>query len=193
VVNQFDIRQLDGHFLDEWSQTGAPKIIFNYRDPRDTVLSMVNFLSDRTGKGFSDYHDLPVFSRILKSKATLEEQLAYALTDPAFPGRRDLGHMVWLLDHPDVCKTSFEELVGPRGGGSAQAQARALDRIFEFLGVSGARSAEVAGSLFNPDVFTFYRGQIGSWREAFTPELRRLADVSLGDLLDLYGYERGAL
>jgi hypothetical protein len=192
VVNQFDIKQLDGHFLHEWSQTGTPKIIFNYRDPRDVLLSMVNFLSDRTGKGFSNYNDFLVFSQILKSKASLEEQLAYALTDPSFPGQRDLAHMVWLLNHPDVCKTSFEELVGPRGGGTAQGQSRALSRVFEFLGVSGTEPGDVAGGLFNPEVFSFYRGQIGGWREAFTPELRRLADSRLGDLLDLYGYERGA-
>jgi hypothetical protein len=192
VVNQFDIKQLDGHFLHEWSQTGTPKIIFNYRDPRDVLLSMVNFLSDRTGKGFSNYNDFLVFSRILKSKASLEEQLAYALTDPSFPGQRDLAHMIWLLNHPDVCLTSFEELVGPRGGGKAQDQSRALSRVFEFLGVSGTEPGDVAGGLFNPGVFSFYRGQIGGWREAFTPELRRLADSRLGDLLDLYGYERGA-
>ena len=192
VVNQFDIKQLDGHFLHEWSQTGTPKIIFNYRDPRDVLLSMVNFLSDRTGKGFSNYNDFLVFSRILKSKASLEEQLAYALTDPSFPGQRDLAHMIWLLNHPDVCKTSFEELVGPRGGGTAQEQSRALGRVFEFLGVSGTEPGDVAGGLFNPGVFSFYRGQIGGWREAFTPELRRLGDSRLGDLLDLYGYERGA-
>jgi hypothetical protein len=192
VINQLDIRKIDGQFLDEWSRTGVPKIIFNYRDPRDTILSMVNFLSDRTGKGFSNYHDRPVLSRILKSKDSLEEQLTYALTDPAFPGQRYLEHMIWLLNHPEVCKTSFEELVGPRGGGSAQAQARALRRIFEFLGVNSTEPSDVAGSLFNPDVFTFYRGQIGGWRQAFTPELRRLADIRLGDLLDLYGYQRAA-
>jgi hypothetical protein len=190
VVNQFDIRLLDGHFLREWSQTGAPKIIFNYRDPRDVVLSMVNFLTDRTGKGFSNYHDRPVFSRILKSKASLQEQLAYALSDPAFPAQRDLAHMVWLLNHPDVCQTSFEDLIGPRGGGTAQAQARALARVFEFLGVRGTEPADVAGGLFNPEVFSFYRGQIGGWREAFTPGLRRLASSRLGDLLELYGYEQ---
>jgi hypothetical protein len=192
VVNQFDIRQLDGHFLREWSQTGEPKIIFNYRDPRDVLLSMVNFLADRTGKGFSNYNDFLVFSRILKSKASLEDQLAYALTDPSFPAQRDLAHMIWLLNHPDVCKTSFEELIGPRGGGTAQAQARALSRVFEFLGVTSTDPDDVSVGLFNPDVFSFYRGQIGGWREAFTPELERLAEDRLGDLLRLYGYHQAA-
>jgi hypothetical protein len=192
VVNQFDIRQLDGHFLREWSQTGEPKIIFNYRDPRDVLLSMVNFLADRTGKGFSNYNDFLVFSRILKSKASLEDQLAYALTDPSFPAQRDLAHMIWLLNHPDVCKTSFEELIGPRGGGTARAQARALSRVFEFLGVTSTDPDDVSVGLFNPDVFSFYRGQIGGWREAFTPELERLAEDRLGDLLRLYGYHQAA-
>jgi hypothetical protein len=192
VVNQFDIRQLDGHFLREWSQTGEPKIIFNYRDPRDVLLSMVNFLADRTGKGFSNYNDFLVFSRILKSKVSLEDQLAYALTDPSFPAQRDLAHMIWLLNHPDVCKTSFEELIGPRGGGTAQAQARALSRVFEFLGVTSTDPDDVSLGLFNPDVFSFYRGQVGGWREAFTPALERLAEDRLGDLLRLYGYHQAA-
>jgi hypothetical protein len=192
VVNQFDIKEIDGAFLREWAQTGQPKIIFNYRDPRDVILSMVNFLSDRTGRGFSDYNDFLVFSRILKSKSSLEEQLRYALTDPSFPGQRDLARLIWLLNHPDVCKTSFEDLVGARGGGSDQAQADTLARVFEFLGVSGTTPGDVAGQLFNPEVFSFYRGQIGGWREAFTPPLRRLADERLGDLLDIYGYERSS-
>jgi hypothetical protein len=189
VFNRFDISRLDGHFLREWHETGEPRIIFNYRDPRDMTLSMVNFLSDKTGKGFSNYNDFLVFSEILKSKATLEEQLAYALADPEFPGQRDPLRMLWMLNHPRVCKTSFEDLVGPQGGGSAQAQAAALNRIFGFLGVTGVEPGDVAGGLFNPDVFSFYRGQIGGWREAFTPGLNRLSEQAFGDVLRLYGYE----
>jgi hypothetical protein len=189
VINQLDITRVDGNFLHEWAETGEPRIIFNYRDPRDMILSMVNFLCDRTGRGFSNYNDFPVFSEILKSKATLDEQLSYALTDPSFPAQSDPRRMLWMLGHPNVCKTSFEELVGPKGGGSAQAQARALRRIFEFLGVTDTGPEEVADRLFNPDVFSFYRGQIGAWRQEFTAEHRRLADACFGDVLPLYGYE----
>jgi hypothetical protein len=189
VINQLDITQVDGHFLHEWATTGQPRIIFNYRDPRDMVLSMVNFLLDKTGRGFSNYHDLLPFSQILKSKATDEEALAYAIADRCFIGAGHHERMLWLLNHPNVCKTSFEELVGPRGGGTEQAQAAALNRVFEFLGVTGTEPAQLAGRLFNPDVFSFYRGQIGGWREAFTPALRRLADDRFGEVLQAYGYE----
>jgi hypothetical protein len=189
VINQLDITRVDGHFLHEWSETGEPRIIFNYRDPRDMMLSMVNFLSDRTGRGFSDYSDFLVFSEILKSKATLEEQLSYALSDPSFPAQAHPRCMLWLLNHPNVCKTSFEELVGPQGGGSAQAQAGALRRILDFLGITDTEPEDVASRLFNPDVFSFFRGQINAWRDVFTPEHHRLADACFGDVLPLYGYE----
>jgi hypothetical protein len=189
VINQLDITQIDGRFLNEWATTGQPRIIFNYRDPRDMVLSMVNFLLDKTGRGFSNYHDLPPFSQILKSKDTLEEALAYAISDRCFIGAGHHERMLWLLNHPNVCKTSFEELVGPRGGGTVAAQSAALNRVFEFLGVTGTEPAAVAGRLFNPDVFSFYRGQIGGWREAFTPALTRLADDRFGEVLQAYGYE----
>jgi hypothetical protein len=189
VFNRFDIRRVDGHFLHEWTETGEPRIIFNYRDPRDMTLSMVNFLSGRTGRGFSAYNDFPVFSGILKSKSTLDEQLTYALTDPCFPAQQDLHRMYWMLNHPAVCKTSFEDLVGPPGGGSAATQAKSLKRIFDFLGVTDRQPEEVAGRLFNRSAFSFYRGQIGAWREVFTDKHRRLARDRFGEMLQLYGYD----
>jgi hypothetical protein len=189
VFNNFDIHRIDGHFLHEWSETGQPKVIFNYRDPRDMTLSMVNFLGGGTGRGFSAYNDFSVFSDILKSKATVAEQLTYALTDPCFPAQQDLHRMYWLLNHPAVCKTSFEDLVGPPGGGSADAQDRTLRRIFEFLGVSDKEPADVAAELFKPSAFSFYRGQIGAWREAFNDQHRRLASDRFGNVLSQYGYE----
>src|ERR1700678_628851 len=97
--------------------------------------------------------------------------------------------MFWLLNHPNVCKTSFEELVGPEGGGSAEAQAQAITRISDFLGVAGADPRDVAGRLFNPDAFSFYRGQIGGWGTPFTPKHHRPGRERFGDMLRLYGYE----
>jgi hypothetical protein len=188
VFNEFDIKKLDGHFLREWARTGEPRIIFNYRDPRDMILSMVNFLAGRTGRGFSNFGDFDVFSAILQAKPGLPEQLTYALTDPSFPCHTDMERVVWLLNHPNVCKTSFEELVGPPGGGSAQARAQALERILSFLGITGITPDDVAEKLFNRESFSFYRGQIGGWREDFGPEHRRLAEAAFGTVLPLFGY-----
>jgi hypothetical protein len=189
VFHEFDIRKIDGAFLREWQETGEPQIIFNYRDPRDTILSMVNFLCGQTKQGLSAYNYLPVFSRILLAKSSLEEKLAYALTDDSFPCQAgDFKRMLWLLHHPNVCKASFEELVGPDGGGSAQAQASAVARLISFLRVPDISPEDVMGTLFNRDAFSFHRGQIGAWRKVFTAEHQRLAQERFGEILSLYSY-----
>jgi hypothetical protein len=187
VFNEFDIKKVDGHFLHEWADTGQPRIIFNYRDPRDMLLSMVNFLAGRTGRGFSNFDDFHVFSGILQSKPGLNEQLTYALTDRSFPAVGDLERMLWLLHHPNVCKVSFEELVGPPGGGTAEARQNALTRILAFLGVTQT-PPDLADRLFNREAFSFYRGQIGGWREDFSAQHRKLAEARFGEALSLYGY-----
>jgi hypothetical protein len=152
---------------------------------------MVNFLSGKTAGGFGNYSDFLVFNRILDALPTLADKLTYALTDPAFPCMGDHRRALWLLHHPQVCKVSFEDLVGVRGGGSADAQLATVRRVVEFLGFGGNPDVipeRLADQLFNRGSFTFYRGQIGAWREAFTSAHRRLVADRLGAVIDLYGY-----
>lgn len=189
VFHEFNLARIDGAFLREWAETGKPKIIFNYRDPRDTVLSMVNFLCGKTKGGLSDFNNLRVLSEIMLSKDTLEDRLTYALTDESFPCQaRDFKSMLWLLHHPNVCKVSFEELVGPKGGGSAEAQLDAAARLIDFLGERDSSPKDIVDALFNSDAFSFFKGQIGGWEKVYTPGHRRIADDTLGEVLALYGY-----
>lgn len=187
VVTHADLRTVDGRFLQEWTETGAPRIIFMYRDPRDMILSMVNFLSGNTAHGFGNFSEFLAYNRILSTKDTLEDKLTYALSDPFFPGNGDHERCLWLFNHPDVCNVSFEELVGAAGGGSDEAQEAVVGRVVEFLGLPHDPK-DLTGKLFRRDAFTFFRGQIGSWREAFTPALAPLITRRLQEVIDLYGY-----
>jgi hypothetical protein len=187
VATELDIKKADGQFLREWAETGSPRIIFMYRDPRDTLLSMVNFLSGKTANGFGNYSDFQVFNGILTGRPELSDKLSYALADPSFPGNGDHERALWLLNHPNVCKVSFEELVGPSGGGSARAQLAAVTRVVDFVG-AGADPAELTGQLYRRDSFTFFKGQIGSWRESFTAQHKAQLADRLGTMVDLYGY-----
>lgn len=187
VLPELDVKKVDGRFIQEWVGTGSPKIILNHRDPRDVLLSMVNFLDGRTAQGIGSFSDFLVFREILASHDTLESKLEYALTDPAFPGTGDFERALWLLNHPQVCAISFEELVGPRGGGSEDARGAAVKRITDFLGIERLPLGVGAG-MYRPDAFSFFRGQIGVWREAFSPRVSRLADKRLGEVAGLYGY-----
>ncbi|MCX4746929.1 hypothetical protein OG455_15590 [Kitasatospora sp. NBC_01287] len=188
VLPELDIKKLDGAFLTEWTQQGEPRIVFMYRDPRDVVLSMVNFLSGKTAQGYGNFSEFQVFNRILTSKASLEEKLEYALTDPSFPGAGDFERSLWLLNHPNVCKVSFEELVGAKGGGSDEMQQQAVARVCEFLGFDSSHP-DLGGNLFRRDSFSFFKGQIGSWRESFTPRLEPLVESRLAEVINRYGYK----
>jgi len=188
ILTEFDVPKLDGHFLREWSQTGEPRIIFNYRDPRDVVLSAVNFLSGYTEKGYGNFAEFQIFNKILNALPTLDDKLIYALTDPFFPGCHAYEKALWLLAHPDVCKISFEELIGPQGGGSTDAQHAAIARVSRFLGVN-SDAESVAPHLFRRDAFSFFKGQIGAWRGTFTPEHEKLFINRYGEMLATYGYK----
>lgn len=187
ILPGLKLRTTDGAFLREWDAAGEPKIILNYRDPRDVTLSMVNFLAGKTPQGYGAFSDFTIYNKILRSMEITEERLTYALTDPSFPGVSDFEDALWLLRHPGVCKVSFEELVGPEGGGSTEDQIRALSRITNFLGAD-APIDELAASLFNRDSFTFYKGQIGTWRTSFTAEHREIVQHRFGQIMSAYGY-----
>jgi hypothetical protein len=187
IFHDLDVQLVDGKFLAEWETTGEPKVIFLYRDPRDTVLSMVNFLAGKTGRGYGTFSDFTVFNTILTAKPDLSAQLRYALTDDSFPGISDHQRMRWLLHHPRVCKVAFEDLIGERGGGSCERQEAAIARVLDHLGAD-ADPAALAKEIYNEGSFTFYKGKSGTWRDAFDAECRALAEWRFRSVLDDYGY-----
>ncbi|MGQ0838779.1 hypothetical protein [Actinokineospora sp.] len=188
IFHELDIHRVDGSFLNEWVDTESPPLVLNYRDPRDTVISMINFLEGRTREGYGNFFEADIFSAILASKPTWEEKIDYALQDPAFLGHDQFVKALWLLNHPKVCKVRYEDLVGPRGGESRERQVETVNRILDHVGSD--RDAEaVADAVYNPNAWSFHVGRSGGWREKFT---RRNIDVfaeKFGNILVQYGYE----
>jgi hypothetical protein len=187
ILHQLPLDRVAPDFLWEWAQSGSPRIILNYRDPRDVLLSMVTFLSEDTGRGIGGFADHQAYAAILRAADSMEDRLTIALEDPQFPGAMAFAEAVWLLRHPQVCRVSFEDLVGEQGGGSQERQYEAVSRIVEFLGAD-ADPKTVAEGIFNRRSFTFRNGRIGRWQEHFTARHAELFEARYGNLLDLYGY-----
>ncbi|MFI7450088.1 hypothetical protein ACIBQX_21540 [Nonomuraea sp. NPDC049714] len=188
-VHEMDLSRVYGKFVNDWRTTGEPRILFLYRDPRDSLLSMVRFLTDARPQGIGKLVRFGLYSDILRSLEGLDEQLSYALHDDRFPGLGELRSSRWLVAHPAVCKVSFEDLIGPDGGGSAELQEATVARVVAFLDAE-ADPATLAKSLFNRDSFTFRDGRAGAWRAAFSEANVRAFERRQGDLLDQLGYER---
>jgi len=110
------------------------------------------------------------------------------LTDPCVPLFQDYDRAVSFFRHPDVCKVSFEELVGPEGGGDRALQLQAIIRVAEFLEVGVTDMASLTARLYDRRSFTFHRGQSGVWRMAFNDSQKMLFDDKHGSLLNTLGY-----
>lgn len=189
VKHELPLQKCDGTFLFNWHETGEPRIIFSYRDPRDILISFVNYLTRQTQKKtFGNFAEYVVYNTILEQLPDMESRLMHAILDPNFPGHRDFEESFWMFRHPKICKVSFEEMVGARGGGDDQLVVNAVTRILKHLD-SDMDPTGVSKDLFNASTFTFNRGQINVWREIFTDDLHRAFNKRFGDITKAYGYE----
>lgn len=187
ILHQLLLDRTDGDFVRDQIATGEPRVILNCRDPRDVLLSMVEFLSDDRRRGVGGFPEHLAYAEILRPIASLEERLTIALTDPCFPGARSFEDALWLRRHPRVCTVTFEDLVGPAGGGSERRQVDAVRRVTQFLD-QDVDPQVVAEKIFNRESFTFRSGRVGRWREVFTDRHLELFEQRHGAVLDAYHY-----
>ncbi|WP_331875721.1 hypothetical protein [Longimicrobium sp.] len=172
-------------FLSEWRRTGAPRMVYNYRDPRAQLVSMIRFLVE-SDDVFGEQGAVQVYRPILRSLGSMDRMLSFAISDREFPYREAYRQNKWLLYHPDVLKLRFEDLVGEEGGGSRAVQHAAVERWARFLAVD-VPAEQLTASLFG-GTRTFHEGRTDSWRDAFQEHHLRAFEREFGDVLEDYGY-----
>lgn len=163
------------------------KLFVNVRDPRDVCISSVYFFRKELNK-------------ILGEGATFDERLAYVIETPiVHSGLHDFfgpqifyQNIFYLIDtlHPTVI--SYEELVGPKGGGSLETQIEVIQKVGNRLGTFlTAEEAAAVGDRIYGGTLTFRDGHIGSWKKHFTPEIiEKFKQSTLNQALIRLGYEQ---
>jgi hypothetical protein len=166
---------------------GRMPVVCILRDPRDVAVSQMHYIKQKKRHPIhhafmalpSDNERLLVTIRggLLGMRELLSLDERY---------RQFLG---W-QDAENAMMVKFEDLVGPRGGGSAEAQRLAVAGVARHLGVE---LDEATMEVVEEDLFglgrTFRKGQIGGWREEFSGEHTRSAREIAGPLLVELGYE----
>jgi len=162
-----------------------PKILFIYRDPRDQIASFVPFIRRENFPEIS-WRIIHNIDPVIFTLPDLELQRALILNIKSY---YDL--FIGWKDHPQAYAVRFEDLVGPKGGGSLEAQLREIINIGRHIGihVSRKQALEVADKLFG-NTWTFRKGQIGAWKTEFSEENKQLFKEHAGQLLIDLGYER---
>jgi hypothetical protein len=167
------------------------KTVCLLRDPRDLALSQMHYLKNNPPKNFSAHEAFMALS-------SDHERLLVCIRGGDLGGRklqsldqRYRQFLGWEQDEGAVV-VKFEDLVGPRGGGSAKVQRRAVERVAMHVGipVNERTMRLVEENLFGVGR-TFRKGQIGGWREEFSPEHEQAAKEVAGPLLVELGYEAG--
>jgi len=187
IFHSVDIWRMDPLFLEEWIRDGEPRMVLNHRDPRDALVSMVDFFAGEGGLKFLRYPESATFGPILQSIPDRADRITYALRDPALPLMADYEAAISLLHHPRVVGVTFEDLVGPSGGGSRDRQLEATRRVAEHL-ESDVEPERVVDDLFDRSAFSFHKGRIGRWRDVFPAEHEAMFDDRFGHLLEVFGY-----
>ena len=160
------------------------------RDPRDVVVSRAFYLAGQTR-----LEAQPRFAALASDSDRLMASirgLPATETLRAVPsmGERLERYRPWLSD-PAVCLVRFEDLVGPLGNGSQDAQYESIRQVLDTCRrpTDDASVRRIAGRIYAKHSATFRRGTIGDWRNHLTDEhLAAFAEVAPGALA-AYGYE----
>lgn len=166
---------------DSLQSAGIP-VVFLYRDPRGCLLSMANYV----------LHKAKPSHLVLRIGDTLEEALSVLLAgDQALvPFASYFDSFRGWLEARHVLTLRFEDIVGPRGGGTESQQLASLTALAQHIGWSGSpHQLETAiESSFNTRSSTFHRGHIDAWREVFSAKILQTFAEKAGWLPHQWGY-----
>jgi len=161
---------------------------FIFRDPRDVVVSHVFYVAEMESRHVHHafYASLPDFDARLRTSILGRPELEIDFPNIA---ERFAPYLGW-LDHPEVLKLQFEDLVNDRQGALQAISRHFLDRVP--LNLPPARVLAALERAINPRRSpTFRSGKTGEWRKYFTSEHKRIFRSVAGDLLHRLGYEKG--
>jgi len=178
----------DPQLVEMLTRNNIPSI-FLFRDPRDYIISMNNHIL-RHPEHKHHFRFLSMSSTEERLLALIEgikeNKDSYSVTP------LELNYKVfkgWLFDKR-VFKMRFEEIIGPRGKGSRFMQYKAFEEMMAHIGIEPDKSKfyKCVSESFSPVHSLFVKGQIGQWKEDFTPAVhksfRRLGPRFLSE----YGY-----
>ncbi len=166
------------------------KVIFNFRDPRDVLVSWFHWVHSgnlrpmhshmeymqKVYKHFSDEELMDILIKNDKFRVSEYNPLEH------------FRHSRVLLFHPGVLNVRVEALVGSGGKGSLDTQLAAIKSVYKYLSIENMDIETVAKDLFSDKSPTFRKGQIGEYKSFLSEkQIDRFREL-YGDILSQYGY-----
>lgn len=166
------------------------RIVFNFRDPRDVLVSWFNWMHPQTPRVMHRHH--AYMKKVYAHFSDAELMDIFIRNDKFRPDEYNpLEHFRLsrvLYFHPGVLKVRFEDLIGSFGGGNEERQRQTVRSILEYLGTPEV--CTIAGDINIVDAHspTFRKGQIGEYKKVLNAIQLRLFNELHGNLIRQYGY-----
>ena len=166
------------------------KIIFMIRDPRDRVVSYAYKIKKFNPRLNRSIEDLMLATMKEYGRTTYQ----YISKTRQYKRMGDFSqyyslYLPW-LDYPELLVVYFENLVGPKAGGSLELQLAEIEKIANFLEltVTDEQIMNVADNLFG-GTFSFRDPKIGRWKEFFNENHKKAFKATkMGQFLIDFGY-----
>ena len=164
------------------------KHILIIRDPRDVLVSFVNYVIKPEHLLSNDFRGL-----------SKDEQFEFAIKGGYAKkrGTQLLGigeafnSIINWKQSANCLVVRFESLIGEKGGGSKKEQFETMKKICDYLEVSSDEKfiSNLCESVFDPYSPTFRKGQIGAWKKELTSDWIKTFNRTHADLLEELEYD----
>ncbi len=169
------------------------KKIFIYRDPRDQIVSAAFWIKTIPRVSESEWSIEELIDELISGGSSIWSTIF--LSDEPWKNLENITsfynlYLPWRFE-PNVYVTSFEKLIGAKGGGSDEVQLNEIINIAFHIGKNLSLSeAKVIANLLFGGTLTFREGKIGSWKEYFLEKHKVAFKKVAGQLLIDLGYEK---
>lgn len=162
------------------------------RDPRDQCASMLHKLKIKKNNPASYYlyeilkTDTDRIKAIIDGYDGIDNTRGMLSLDAMYKSVLDWkgkGNFIFI---------KFEELIGPKGGGNSERQISTIIKILKHLNYEYYDNDEIVewiGHHCFGTTDSFWKGQIGNWKNIFDKEVTEIFDNNISHLLDQLGYD----
>lgn len=178
----------------DYYQSNSVKGVFIYRDPRDQIVSTAYFFKEKLKHPkAADMNISELFFDCMRDDCRWWRYVVFVGVD--LPSDLSIASLYNAMlpwrDYDFIYSTTFEKLIGPKGGGNKKDQIKEIIAIAAHIGspISQQRAEKIADQLFGR-FETFRSGQIGAWKKEFNEIHKKEFKNIAGQLLIDLGYEK---
>lgn len=176
------------------------KVLFLIRDFRDQFISLWHWWKKYNDEAYIPVQHLQTHDQWIEILTNRMQFFNAPINQPIFfYSDRIFTRLPWIdiaIEDPNFCcLIKYENLIGPKGGGSIDSQIREVLKIAKHIGHKcTVRKAHLLAEIINNKIFgdspTYRQGSIGDWKRLFNEDLKQIFKELLGERLIQAGYEK---